>query len=192
MFGRATKVDGRAATIKLRGNFQGNRIKEIWTVGKEDPTGAEALRAAIILKGLQQRNTILTQPFVQSIWLPNERITWPPRQVTRATQIHFPYRPLNTSQTRAVAEIISNKNPISLVHGPPGTGKTSVIAASVINMMSGPSPRTVWLIAQSNVAVKNIAEKLAEVGFLNFRLLVSKDFHFDWYVSSRLCIRHRG
>ncbi|KZP11024.1 hypothetical protein FIBSPDRAFT_195553 [Athelia psychrophila] len=181
MFGRATKVDGRAATIKLRGNFQGNRIKEIWTVGKEDPTGAEALRAAIILKGLQQRNTILTQPFVQSIWLPNERITWPPRQVTRATQIHFPYRPLNTSQTRAVAEIISNKNPISLVHGPPGTGKTSVIAASVINMMSGPSPRTVWLIAQSNVAVKNIAEKLAEVGFLNFRLLVSKDFHFDWH-----------
>jgi hypothetical protein len=42
-----------------------------------------------------------------------------------------------------------------------------------------------WLIAQSNVAVKNIAEKLAEVGFLNFKLLVSKDFHFDWYVVIR-------
>lgn len=43
--------------------------------------------------------------------------------------------------------------------------------------------RTLWLVAQSNVAVKNIAEKLADVDFLNFRLLVSKDFHFDWFVA---------
>jgi len=39
---------------------------------------------------------------------------------------------------------------------------------------------TVWVIAQSNVAVKNVAEKLVESGFLDFKLLVSRDFHFDW------------
>ena len=39
---------------------------------------------------------------------------------------------------------------------------------------------TVWVIAQSNVAVKNIAEKLAESEFFDFALLVSEDFHFDW------------
>ncbi|XP_006459086.1 hypothetical protein AGABI2DRAFT_53060, partial [Agaricus bisporus var. bisporus H97] len=38
-----------------------------------------------------------------------------------------------------------------------------------------------WLVAQSNVAVKNIAEKLADLEFLDFKLLVSKDFHFDWH-----------
>ncbi|KAK7690912.1 hypothetical protein QCA50_006015 [Cerrena zonata] len=38
-----------------------------------------------------------------------------------------------------------------------------------------------WLMAQSNVAVKNIAEKLAETGFFDFKLLVSLDFHFDWH-----------
>lgn len=38
-----------------------------------------------------------------------------------------------------------------------------------------------WLIAQSNVAVKNIAEKLETTGFDAWKLLVSKDFHFDWY-----------
>ncbi|KAH9917839.1 P-loop containing nucleoside triphosphate hydrolase protein [Fomitopsis serialis] len=32
----------------------------------------------------------------------------------------------------------------------------------------------IWLLAQSNVAVKNIAEKLADI-------LVSRDFHFDWH-----------
>ena len=39
----------------------------------------------------------------------------------------------------------------------------------------------IWLVAQSNVAVKNIAEKLASTGFEPWKLLVSKDFHFDWY-----------
>lgn len=39
-----------------------------------------------------------------------------------------------------------------------------------------------WLMAQSNVAVKNIAEKLAETNFLDFKILVSLDFHFQWWV----------
>jgi regulator of nonsense transcripts 1 len=73
---------------------------------------------------------------------------------------------------------------ISLIHGPPGTGKTTVIAASVVSMMASTTSRTMWLVAHSNVAVKNIAEKLANVGFLKFKLLVSKDFLFDWYVTT--------
>ncbi|KZT63465.1 hypothetical protein DAEQUDRAFT_680352 [Daedalea quercina L-15889] len=39
----------------------------------------------------------------------------------------------------------------------------------------------IWLVAQSNVAVKHIAEKLADIGFLNFKILVSQDFHFEWH-----------
>ena len=64
--------------------------------------------------------------------------------------------------------------------GPPGTGKTTVIAGAVESTVRGDSKRTVWLVAQSNVAVKNMAEKLADVGFWEFRVLVSKDFHHDW------------
>ncbi|KIK19672.1 hypothetical protein PISMIDRAFT_658785, partial [Pisolithus microcarpus 441] len=41
--------------------------------------------------------------------------------------------------------------------------------------------RTVWIVAQSNVAVKNIAEKFARIDFYDFALLVSKEFHFDWH-----------
>ncbi|KAI6155141.1 AAA domain-containing protein, partial [Pisolithus tinctorius] len=43
------------------------------------------------------------------------------------------------------------------------------------------SSRTVWIAAQSNVAVKNIAEKFAKIGFYDFALLVSMEFHFDWH-----------
>jgi len=70
------------------------------------------------------------------------------------------------------------------VQGPPGTGKTTVIAAVVTSIsadsVSGETPG-VWLVAQSNVAVKNMAEKLVSVGFDGFKLLVSHDFHFEWH-----------
>ena len=57
-----------------------------------------------------------------------------------------------------------------------------MIAAAVQSKVAEHESNTVWIIAQSNVAVKNVAEKLAESGFLDFKLLVSEDFHFDWYV----------
>jgi hypothetical protein len=41
---------------------------------------------------------------------------------------------------------------------------------------------TVWIVAQSNVAVKNVAEKLLKVGIHEFKLIVSKEFHFEWSV----------
>ena len=66
-----------------------------------------------------------------------------------------------------------------LLYGPPGTGKTTVIATYVNSaIMSGATG--IWLVAQTNVAVKNIAEKLADIGFLNWRLLVSSEFHDGW------------
>ena len=68
-----------------------------------------------------------------------------------------------------------------------GTGKTTVIAAFVCSAVAA-GVTGIWLTAQSNIAVKNIAEKLADVGFLNWRLLVSNDFHTGWYVMGlRLC-----
>jgi hypothetical protein len=56
-----------------------------------------------------------------------------------------------------------------------------VIAAAVMSLIAHDHERTVWIVAQSNVAVKNVAEKLASCAFHDYRLLVSKDFHFDWY-----------
>ena len=55
-----------------------------------------------------------------------------------------------------------------------------MIAAVIQNKVAEHPSNTVWVIAQSNVAVKNVAEKLVESGFSDFKLLVSSDFHFDW------------
>ncbi|KAG6853984.1 hypothetical protein C0991_011847 [Blastosporella zonata] len=63
-----------------------------------------------------------------------------------------------------------------MIQGPPGTGKTTVIAA--ITSLNHSSDRTNCMGCS---AVKHVAEKLADVGFLDFKILVSKEFHFDWY-----------
>ena len=143
------------------------------------------MRSDVIMKALLHTGDILQSPFVQKMWLPNKITSWAEvPSLPLPVALHFPgQRKLNPSQEKAVNVILSNHDTdrVALIHGPPGTGKTTVIAAAVTSVMSSPdqSP-TLWIVAQSNVAIKNVAEKLGDIGFFNFKLLVSKDFHFDW------------
>jgi hypothetical protein len=183
MTGRATGVNGRAAKIGLHGTGNVTNIKAVYTIGKEEPTSAEEQRALLVLKALYQIVTLLQNPFISAIWKPLNRPAAVTAVVGSAVPFYFPSRPLNPSQRRAVERALDPSEMITMIQGPPGSGKTTVIAAAVMSLMAlKDRSKTVWLVAQSNVAVKNIAEKLAECDFLDFKLLVSKDFHFDWFV----------
>ncbi len=61
--------------------------------------------------------------------------------------------------------------------GPPGTGKTSTIAAALQHYERNREPT--WVIAHSNVGVKNIAETLVKRN-IDFKVIVSQDFYYDW------------
>jgi AAA domain len=182
---RTRKVNGKSATLSVAGAFRGTSIRSITTVGRECLTNAEDKRESIMLKALQGRILLDQNPFVHSIWLSTRKLSWSGCPVTPVSPtLYFPSnRRLNVSQQKAVNAILSNADDhrVVLIQGPPGTGKTTVIAASVMSTMASSETNTLWLVAQSNVAVKNIAEKLATEGFLGFKILVSKDFHFDWY-----------
>ncbi|KIJ24526.1 hypothetical protein M422DRAFT_132466, partial [Sphaerobolus stellatus SS14] len=62
--------------------------------------------------------------------------------------------------------------------GPPGTGKTTAISTAARRWGQDGSPT--WITAQSNVAVKNIAEKLFKQR-VDFKIIVSKEFYFEWH-----------
>ncbi|KAG0706770.1 hypothetical protein DFH29DRAFT_117731 [Suillus ampliporus] len=185
--GQAKKVNGRQARINVKGSVQASgKVLSVTTFGKEDLTYAESYKEDVVLKALQGTITLTERPFFCSIWAPSLNISWPPpTQSTSSTPfVYFPSGTLNPSQYEAVERILSpaDKDRVMLIQGPPGTGKTTVIAASVDSIIrTGHMNSTVWLVAQSNVAVKNIAEKLDKVGFRDFKLLVSKDFHYDWH-----------
>ncbi|KAG2038451.1 P-loop containing nucleoside triphosphate hydrolase protein [Suillus americanus] len=161
----AQKIDGRQASINVKGAVHASgKVLRVTTIGKEGLKAAEAYRESVVLKALQGTITLTHYPFFCSIWAPTP----------------FVYDlsgTLNYSQYEAVERILSqaDRDRVLLIQGPPGTGKTTVIAASVDSIVrTGHKDRTVWLVAQSNVAVKNIAEKLDKVGFHEFKLMVSK------------------
>ncbi|KAG8790005.1 hypothetical protein FRC12_012947 [Ceratobasidium sp. 428] len=85
---------------------------------------------------------------------------------------------LNQSQLGVVGRIVApnprGRTRATLVHGPPGTGKTSTIAAAVMILAELEEP--VWIVAQSNVGIKNVAEKLKEVDFNDFTLVMAQDY----------------
>jgi hypothetical protein len=185
--GRAVNVRGKAAQVQLRGPAPPamGKIAGVYTLGKEAPTNAEAARAAIVRAVLLRQSGVLRGAMARAIWFPTAAGGATAAQAGAARPATPPPivlagRALNPSQTEAVRAIMDDKL-ITLIHGGPGTGKTTVIAAAVQSIVARDADSTLWLVAQSNVAVKNIAEKLASCGFDDYRLLVSQDFHFDWH-----------
>ncbi|KAK0431636.1 uncharacterized protein EV420DRAFT_1707462 [Desarmillaria tabescens] len=165
--GHVLRVDGRAAMIAIQSYLSTQAPLKVTTIGREDPTQAEQARAMIVLAALQQSSVILDHPFIQALCI----------------TINFP-GPLNNSQCCAVNLILSNRNAdrVTVIQGPLGTGKTTVIAAAVTSIVTSTDRNwTLWLVAHSNIAVKNIAEKLASIEFSGFKILVLKDFHYDWH-----------
>lgn len=74
-------------------------------------------------------------------------------------QINFPE--LNESQNRAVSHITSARD-VAIVHGPPGTGKTTTLIRAIRHSMHEQSQ--ILVAAPSNTAVDLLTEKLAEYG----------------------------
>ena len=182
--GDASNVRGKNAGLDVAHNLEGKRINSITTMGRDAPTQAELDCDNAILSMLQGKLPLLDDDWMKAIWLPSEPVVWsftPPRDAPAVEIITHPKAPLNTSQRSAISKMVSSSHDdnITLIKGPPGTGKTTVIATYVLSMIQA-GQRGIWLMAQSNVAVKNIAEKLAKLDIFDFKLLVSHGFHFDW------------
>ena len=69
---------------------------------------------------------------------------------------------LNPSQQRAVQNILSAQE-LAIVHGPPGTGKTTTLVQAIKALVKKDS-RPVLVVAPSNTAVDLLSEKLSEEG----------------------------
>jgi regulator of nonsense transcripts 1 len=182
--GGASNVRGKVAGLDVERNLEGKRIASITTTGKDGPTQAELECGNALLSMLQGTLPLFENHWMKAIWQPSETVDWPftpPPNPPAIEVITHPKAPLNTSQRSAITKMFSSSldDNITLIQGPPGTGKTTTIATYVLSMIEA-RQKGIWLMAQSNVAVKNIAEKLAKLDFLDFKLLVSHNFHFEW------------
>ena len=79
--------------------------------------------------------------------------------------LRFPY--LNQTQEEAVNKVLRAKD-VAIVHGPPGTGKTTTLVEAIYETLRRESQ--VLVCAQSNMAVDWISEKLVDRGINVLRI----------------------
>ena len=79
--------------------------------------------------------------------------------------LHFPY--LNKTQEDAVNMVLRAKD-VAIVHGPPGTGKTTTLVEAIRETLM--RENQVLVCAQSNMAVDWISEKLVDRGINVLRI----------------------
>ncbi|MET0393334.1 MAG: AAA domain-containing protein [Chitinophagaceae bacterium] len=77
------------------------------------------------------------------------------------TALSFRNPNLNESQQQAVAAIVQNEQ-IVIVHGPPGTGKTTTLVEAIVQLVK--NGEKILVSAPSNTAVDNIAKGLLRQG----------------------------
>ncbi|MBF9140551.1 AAA family ATPase [Hymenobacter sp. BT439] len=78
----------------------------------------------------------------------------------KASDLFYP-SPLNESQLAAVRHVMAAKD-VAIIHGPPGTGKTTTLVQAILETIR--RERRVLVCAPSNTAVDLLTEKLAERG----------------------------
>lgn len=87
-------------------------------------------------------------------------LPWPQTELQRPeTELTFTNSRLNVSQRNAVTAITHNES-IVIVHGPPGTGKTTTLIEAIIQLVK--NGEKVLVSAPSNTAVDHIAQGLID------------------------------
>ncbi|KAF8994635.1 P-loop containing nucleoside triphosphate hydrolase protein [Cyathus striatus] len=178
--GHAYRTKGKTTTIRpmSKATFSGT-AESVRVVGRQEPTNSERAQSELLLLLLRGEKDLRTSFFTRTLWFPK----WKGIKYNRdadcgyfgnvlLSNIH-----LNPSQWCAAEAMISG-TPLVVTHGPPGTGKTTTIAAAAKVWDTCKQPA--WIVAHSNVAVKNIAESLFKKG-VKFILLVSKEFYEEWH-----------
>ncbi|KAG8883769.1 Small subunit (SSU) processome component [Tulasnella sp. 331] len=187
--GRVSKASGKDVTVMTSDTIDGAfdeetgevKVDAIEVIGRDDLTGADKARVSLVLRILERTKTnpLLDVKLIRKIWCPNEEDTEDMKAVSsKLKQVQDEELAdsiggvaLNSSQAKVAGAMLSSdpRDDFALVHGPPGTGKTRSISAVVRARVE--AGKMTYLVAQSNVGVKNIAETLARGEFTNFKLL---------------------
>ncbi|HEY8658753.1 MAG TPA: AAA domain-containing protein [Hanamia sp.] len=89
------------------------------------------------------------------------------RRSINEVEFTFINQQLNLSQQQAVKAILQNEN-ITIVHGPPGTGKTTTLVEGIVQLVK--AGEKVLVSAPSNTAVDHIAKGLIRKGLQVLRV----------------------
>lgn len=97
----------------------------------------------------------------------------PIRQINFKNRLQFTKPTFNDSQKTAIQHVLNNA--ITVLQGPPGTGKTSTIHEIILQLFRNLKTFPILVVAASNIAIDNIAEKLKQDDDLTILRIVSTE-----------------
>ena len=80
------------------------------------------------------------------------------------------FKNLNRSQIEAIYGVIETGSPLSLIHGPPGTGKTQTIVGLLDLIHLVDNKPNILICAPSNGAIDELVFRIMYSGFANCNL----------------------
>lgn len=116
----------------------------------------------------------------------------PIRQIVFRNYLKFTKDTFNDSQKVAIQSVLNNY--ITVLQGPPGTGKTSTIYEIILQLIENLNTFPILVVAASNIAIDNIAEKLLEKHGREILRITSlekeKEYSRDHPLAS-ICLHHK-
>lgn len=172
-FLQAMSMTIAAENFKLKGRFSKIAVqKKVFDYLKE--------AADVISVRAEDQTAILTKQYEKIDFLSRESaaaVYLDPSEYEEGTNLRseapiFPFG-CNESQFMAVTNALSNR--ISVIEGPPGTGKTQTILNIIANLVL--QGKTVQVVSNNNSAIENVQEKLSSTKYQMdfFVALLGKD-----------------
>ncbi|KAL6454369.1 LOW QUALITY PROTEIN: ECM32 putative ATP-dependent RNA helicase ECM32 [Candida maltosa Xu316] len=116
----------------------------------------------------------------------------PIRQIEFRNFLKFQGKNLNDSQKKGVQSVLNNS--ITVLQGPPGTGKTSTIYEIILQLLDSLNTYPILVVAASNIAIDNIAEKLLENHAKDIIRITAAEKERDYNRShplASICLHHK-
>ncbi|EGW34116.1 uncharacterized protein SPAPADRAFT_134155 [Spathaspora passalidarum NRRL Y-27907] len=116
----------------------------------------------------------------------------PIRQIVFKNFLRYTRDTLNDSQKQAIQSIFNNA--ITVLQGPPGTGKTSTIFEIILQLLDSLNTYPILVVAPSNIAIDNIAEKLMPTHEKDLLRVVASEKEREYNKShhlSSICLHHK-
>lgn len=153
-------VDGNRMLVVLPSADSAASLMQVEGLGVQlsfDETSYRAMFDALdrVIKAKNGRLAYLRDLFVSNV----------PAATFSFSDISLPW--LNATQQHAVNEVLRAKD-VAIVHGPPGTGKTTTLVEAINETLARESQ--VLVCAQSNMAVDWISEQLVDRGINVLRI----------------------
>lgn len=116
----------------------------------------------------------------------------PIRQIFFKNYLNFTKDTFNDSQKVAIQSVLNNS--ITVLQGPPGTGKTSTIYEIILQLLENLNTFPILVVAASNIAIDNIAEKLLLKHGRSILRIVSNEKEPEYtrdHPLSSICLHHK-